>query len=219
MKKVLFLVLLSAVLAGVLPAGADLIWTPLDEYLSHCDYGDTLSYVVAGPQGGAQVIDLPPDGKPVLFAENGSEIFTFAVCGPETDQWVWVKGLRRPGETTFHKDDYGFLPMTVLVPAYSSELFTEQHEEEILPFAEDADLCAALPVSIRKYPGSAVEVYEITDTDSSYCGDAAKVRESYGLDRVYTDRDGNRWVRAGLSVFEPFKEGWINIGPAENAGN
>jgi len=109
--------------------------------------------------------------------------------------------------------------MTVLVPAYSSELFTEQHEEEILPFAEDADLCAALPVSIRKYPGSAVEVYEITDTDSSYCGDAAKVRESYGLDRVYTDRDGNRWVRAGLSVFEPFKEGWINIGPAENAGN
>ena len=94
MKKVLFLVLLSAVLAGVLPAGADLIWTPLDEYLSHCDYGDTLSYVVARPQGGAQVIDLPPDGKPVLFAENGSEIVTFAVCGPETDQWVWVKGLR-----------------------------------------------------------------------------------------------------------------------------
>lgn len=219
MRKVIFFVLLTVLLMSVIPAAADLIWTPRDEYLSHCYYGDMQGYIVTDPSGWTLRAAIPPEGNPEWIIENGTEILSEAVCGPEGDQWVWVKAMRRPGNSRFHNDDYGFLPLSALVKAYDSDLFLEQHKAEIQPFTDDPDICGMRPVSFMKYPGSGVEVYQVDEDDNTFCTAPAEVREAYGLDQVYTGTDGDRWVLAKLPYNFNFEYGWLNIGPAETEGN
>lgn len=215
MKKVLIIFLLIILAAAVLPAAADVIWTPMDEYLSNCTYTDEMAFIVADPNGWVPVLDLPPDGKQIGILPNGTEIVTFTFCGPEGEQWSWLKERRLPGKDSFILNQEGFIPSGSLVPAYDTETFVSQHQEEILPFDGEYDFCGSVPFPIMKYPNAGVRIYEMDADHLKGCTTGPDIKEKYHVDRIYTDSEGNRWVTFDLPWGKSFEYGWVNIGPAE----
>ena len=210
MKKIGLLSLVIIFLINALPAAADVVWTPVDEFLSKCDYLKvTRSYIAAGETGWVEGIDLPSDPSKVRKFPNGTEFPVSAVCGKGEDRWAVIETYRNPWEGDYLWPDLCFIPMKDLVLGYDAAVFEEMHRDELRPFKEDFDFCAQETLEVRLTPDSAFVLYETAPRKLYGCREVQDFRNYYGIDSVYVDENGDHWVPI-KNVFAR-QDGWVNI--------
>ena len=210
MKKLAVLCLMIMLPVTVLPAAADLIWTPLDEYLSHCHYSDEIrTFIAAGENGWVEAVDMPEDPSPVRTFPNGAEFPVTAICGEGDDRWAWIQSFRDPLENQYYYPNSCFIAMKDLVPGFDAVVFEELHREELQPFTEEFDFCGQTALDVRKTPDSDYVMYT-SDPGKLYgCRDGVDFRNYYSIGSVYVDGNGDRWVPIKHGFNRP--DGWINI--------
>lgn len=211
MKKIGIVCLILSFLAAALPAAADVIWTPVDEYLSHCDYlrSDRL-FIAAGEAGWAEAVDLPADPSVVRKFPNGTEFPVSAICGEGDERYAWIQKYRNPWEDKYYWPDESFIPMKDLVPGYDAAVFEEMHREDLQPFTEEFDFCARETLEVRITPDSPYVLYEKASGNFDGCREGQDFRNCHHVESVYIDGDGNRWVPIKDVFNKP--DGWMNIG-------
>lgn len=211
MKKIGMICLLVMLLVTVLPAAADLIWTPLDEYLSQCDYPDDIrTFIAAGEDGWVEAVDIPTDPVVVRTFPNGLEFPVTAICGEGDDRWARIEVYRDPLENEYYYPNTCFVAMKDLVPGFDAAVFEELHRDELQPFTDEYDFCAQTSLEVRTTPDADYVLYE-SDPGKLYgCREGADFRNYYSIDSVYVDGNGDRWVPIKNVFNRP--DGWINIG-------
>ena len=116
MKKTVVFFLMFALLAAVLPAAADSVWMPMDDYFmttwdpssdNTCEYLERPFYMAAGKDGYVTAVRTPLDRTPLKTYPNGTEFQITFVCGTDNDLWGAVESVRPYGEVAFHEDYKG----------------------------------------------------------------------------------------------------------------
>ena len=210
MRKIWFLLCVMVLLSGILPAAADVIWTPLDEYLSYCDYPqESRSYIAAGENGWVEAVDLPDDPSGIRKFPNGTEFPVSAICGEGDERYAWIQKYRNPWEDQYLWPDECFIPMKDLVPGYDAGVFEEMHKEDLEPFTDDFDFCGQASLTVRMTPDSPFVSYEITPGRMDGCREGVDFRNYHRVESVYIDEDGDHWVPIKNVFSRP--DGWINI--------
>ena len=211
MKKIGMFCLIITLLFTALPAAADLIWTPFDEYLSRCDYEDEiLTYIAAGEEGWVEAVDLPPDPSVVRTFPNGTEFPVSAYCGEGDDRWARIQSFRDPIENEYYYPNECFIAMKDLVRGFDAAAFEELHRDDLQPFTENFDFCAQTDLEVRITPDADYVLYEIASAKLYGCREEVDFRNCYGIESVYVDGNGDRWVPIKNVFSRP--DGWINIG-------
>ena len=201
MKKWISLCLLAVCLLTV-PAMADLIWEPDDDfYSSHRDQCDYLgrSYYVNGPQGGTALWRKEPGGGHVRVLENGTRLY---ISFTYTDQAGTVWGVTEYGGGT------GWVDMEDLLLIYDNQSFTEEHEAEFSPYDDSfRELCTSEDrrVIIWTYPGSG----EINCDFDALSQDYSALQP----DVTWTDGEGRVWGRIGYYMAA---RGWVCLSDPGN---
>ena len=218
MKNKIILLSFLFILFGMLPsAAADMIWTPLDEYLSHCDYLRTEQlYIAAGPEGWANAVDYPADPAKTIKIPNGMEFMVGVICGEGENRWVWVQNCRYPWEDENYYPD-GFVSMNELVRGYDSAIFEEIRQDEIQPYAEDYDFCGKDLLEVHLTPDDTRVQYSFDPSKEWTCRENRDFRDDHQVDVLYVDSDGDRWVPIRNNDYRP--DGWVNIGQQPAAGD
>ena len=202
--------LVLLLLASALPAAADLIWTPADEYLSQCDYeNEILMYIAAGEDGWVEAVDLPLDPDVVRTFPNGTEFSVSVYCGEGEERWARIQVFRDPFENEYYYPNECFIAMKDLVRGFDSAVFEELHRDELQPFTEDFDFCSQTSLEVRITPDSDYVLYETAPSKLYGCREGTDFRNYYHVDSVYTDGNGDRWVPI-KNVFER-PDGWVNV--------
>jgi len=194
MRRKLSALLLSllAALALALPASADMIWEPIDNFYEkhseQCDYVNR-TYELAGYDGTVTVFTAP-GGMNKAALDNGLRgniQFTWRGKGTVWGYLCWVDG----------SDVEGWVPMDDLSLVYDSRQFWEDHASEITE-------SAPVPVDFReavlyRYPcGPSAGTLE---EDSDY------MRFSEVFNQLYTDENGLRWGYVGY--YMGTRERWV----------
>ncbi len=222
--------LLLILFAAVLPAAADSVWMPMDDFFEDtwkpesentCVSLHRQMFMAAGESGFVTAVRTPLDLTPVASYPNGTEFLVNFMCGVGKDRWGTIRAVRLPGETLF-KEDYagksGYIPEKDLVQAFDADAFSELYADEISPYSQDDfNVCKPNPFAIWTYPGSGVQLDVITESILKYyCHDFDPEYFPIRMDRIYTDPDGVRWV--GVEAGRPLCRGWLNLdNPMEGA--
>ncbi len=202
-------------LCGVLPAGADLVWTPVDEYLSHCDYPDVIrSFIAAGEDGWVEAVNLPAELSAAGRFPNGTEFLIDVFCGTDDDRWAVIRNYRPPWSAEMFYPDECFVAMKDLVPGYDAVVFEEMHRDELQPFADEFDFCAQDSLEVRMTPDSAFVMYESEPGKLGGCREGDNFRNYHRIESVFIDENGDCWVPLKNVFTRP--DGWTNIGKAED---
>ncbi len=211
MKKTGLLCLVILVLITALPAAADLIWTPLDEYLSKCDYLDgPRSFIAAGEAGWVEAVDLPSSPSSARKFPNGTEFQISGFCGEGDEGWAVFQTYRNPWENEYLWPDEGFVPIKDIVPGYDAAVFEDIHRDELVPFTENFDFCAQETLEVRNTPDSPLVLYEKAPGKLDGCREGVDFRNYHRIESVYVDENGDRWVPIKNVFGRP--DGWTNIG-------
>ncbi len=207
-------VLFMLLLAAVLPAAADVLWTPLDDFLSQCHYLIGLrSFIAAGKDGWIEAVDLPFAPSEIRRFPNGTEFLIETICGKKDDEWAEIRKFRYPWSDKFENSGEVFGAMKDLVQGYDSQVFAEAYRDELQPFEEDFDFCSHEPFEVRMTPDSSLILYEADPQQLWPCRDGQDFKTYYHISAVYVDKNRDRWVPLQDGYLEP--GGWINIGQAE----
>lgn len=187
------------------PALADVIWEPEDDFYSaHSDQCEYLgrSYYVNGPEGGAALWQKPGGGY-VQVLENGTELyisFTYKDLGGT----IW--GVAEYGE----RGDTGWMDMADLLLIYDNQSFIEEHEAEFTPYSGGfEDLCTSegRRVIVWTYPGSGKMNCDFESLNQNYSplepGD------------TWTDEEGRVWGRV---TYYMGARGWVCLSDPGNEG-
>ncbi len=224
MKKYGLLCLIFLALAAVIPAAADSVWMPMDDYFfetwnpeseNTCESQTRKIFLAAGEDGYVTAVRTPLDHTELKTYPNGTEFQIDFICGVGDDLWGTVRSVRLPGENVF-TEDYtgasGYIPRKDLVHAYDSDAFTELHSNSIFGFTDDFNPCEPhFPFVIWSYPGSGVQLSLVSDSVLDwFCHDWGWNSEYYPLQfgPIYYAEDGTRWVH--VHQLKPNTFGWLN---------
>ena len=201
MKKRISALLLAAALACALtvPALADVIWTPEDDfYTAHASACTPVNrrYCANSPEGHCGIWS-EPGGSLLADAKNGTEwsvSFTYDASGVlwglveydaaanPSDYLSWTEG---------HKSGTGWAPMSELTVIYDGQSFREEHGGEFAPYGGQFDDLLSSDdrrVIVWSYPGSGEIVGDFSHLDHGYA-------PSLAVDTQWTDADGRVWGR------------------------
>ena len=232
MNKNLIFCLVLALLAVVLPAAADSVWTPMDDYFmdswkpesdNSCEYQVRPYYLAAGENGYVTAVKTPLDKTRVTTHPNGTEFKIAFICGKGNDLWGAVEAIRKNGETVFTEDwngASGYIAMSDLVRSYDSQAFMEDHQSEIHAFAEDGfDFCSGKELVLWSAPNSGVQLHYVNEGYLSYlCMDYDPDAEykMYHYGAFYIDPEGKRWVEVTLR--RETENGWLCLDNLSGGG-
>ena len=222
MKKLLLFCLLLFVFAAVIPAAADSVWMPSDEYFygtwdpasdTTCTNVDRRIFMAAGENGFVTAVRTPLDRTPINSYPNGTEFIADFICGIGDDQWGTIRSVRKPGEQTFTEDytgKSGYISMNELVYAYDTYAFSELHSGSIYSFSETFNICEPYyPFAIWTYPDSGVQLNVVTDdTLNWFCHEYQPEYFPIKFDRVYYAEDGSHWL--SVKMTKPYAYGWLH---------
>ena len=211
LRKIWFWVCLMLFWSVILPAAADVIWTPLDEYLSQCDYAREIrSFIAAGENGWVEAVDLPSDPSFSRKFPNGTEFPVESFCGEGDDRWAVIRSYRKPMGKEYYYPNECFIRMKDLVPGYDAAVFEEMHRDELEPFTEEYDFCTLDSLEVQMTPDSGFALYKIDPKRQDGCPDGMDFRNYHGVESVFIDEGGDRWVPIKNVFSRP--DGWVNIG-------
>ena len=230
MRKYGIFCLIILILAVVLPAMADSVWMPMDDYFmdpwkpdsdNTCDFQERPYYLAAGEKGYVTAVKTPLDQTHINSYPNGTEFKIAFVCGSGNNLWGAVEAVRTNGETVFKEDwqgTSGYISMSDLVRAYDSDAFVEDHRESVYAFDESAyDLCSSGEFVVWETPNSGVQMEYISQDYLSYlCMEFNEEYKPFHFGGFYYDLDGNRWVEVTLR--RPSERGWINLDSPTSGG-
>ena len=222
MKKCCVVCLFLLFLA-VLPAAADIVWTPGDDYFmntfnpesdSRCTNVERKTFMAAGKDGYVTAVRTPLDKTEIGNYPNGTEFMIDFFCGIGDSQWGTVRAVRLPGEKTFQEDylgKSGYIAREDLVQAFDTDAFAELNCNSIFGFTDELDPCnPRFPFVIWAYPNSGVQLYVVTEGDLDwFCTQYAPEYFPIRFDRTYTDPDGTKWISVRLN--RPYTYGWLNF--------
>jgi hypothetical protein len=227
MNKIEILVLAFCLLAMVLPAAADGIWAPIDEYIiandQSCNEQERPYFFAAGKQGSVTAMKTPLDRRPVNTWPNDTEFRISYVCGKGKDLWAVVQSVRSQGQTDFTeaKDGIGgYIPLSDLKPSYDTVDFTKEHAKEIKPFDEKKyNFCKAGEFALWMTPNSGAQIKYVTaDEVAMLCRmmeESGGVYKRYKFGGTYTDKQGKRWVEFTYNYRE---HGWFCLDQMTKGG-
>lgn len=185
MKRRLLSLLLAlmAALALIVPASADLIWEPEDNFYqkhkNECTYVGR-RYELAGYDGAVSVWSAP-GGRVTETVPNGKRgTVQFRWSGGGVD-WGYISGYSGAW------DHGGWVPMDDLSPVYDSAQFMKDHEVEITSF--DPVPVEFHSAVLYNYPGGPAG--RVLEEDAGY------MPFSEVFTTVYTDENGLRWGYVG----------------------
>lgn len=228
MKKLCCLLLM--IFAVVLPAAADSVWMPMDDYFmdtwkpesdNTCESLARQMFMASGKDGFVTAVRTPMDPAPLKTYPNGTEFLMNFMCGIGNERWGTVRAVRLPGETVF-KEDYsgksGYISQKELIRSFDADAFSEVFADEIRPYdRDDFNVCKPNPFVVWSYPNSGVQLEVITEGILQYyCHEFYPEYFPIHMDRIYTDPAGVRWVR--VEAGRPLYRGWLNLdSPMEGA--
>lgn len=202
-KMAVFLLSAALCCALTVPAWADVIWEPENDfYEAHADKCEYLgrSYYVNGPEGAAAVWQKPGGGY-VAVLENGTALhvaFTYRDLGGT----VWGVAEYGEGNAT------GWIDMADLLLIYDGQAFEEEHRADFLPYdGSFADLCHSEDrrVIVWTYPGSGEINCDFDTLSQSY--------SALEPDVIWTDGDGRVWGHVGYYMAA---RGWVCLSEPGN---
>lgn len=216
MKKITLFCLLFCLLATALSAAADAVWSPVDDYYSSavCKDLERRIFMAAGEDGYAAAVNDPAEGKTAAVYPNGTEFIVEYLCGTGADLWGAIHQVRLPGKNKFTEIpawEAVYISQKDLVRAFDTDAFAELHSDRIEPFdPDDFDPCAPHPFVIHSYPGSDVQLFEVTESalTNYYCFYFSEDHYLMTTERIYTDDNGVRWLE--IELMKPFVRGWLN---------
>ena len=219
--KTHFLIIVFLLITVVLPAAADSIWTPVDDYFMEtwdpnsdntCGAESRPFYMAAGEQGYVTAVQTPLNRMELNIYPNGTEFKIAFICGKGKDLWGAVEAVRLNGETTFTEDWYGhsgYIAMNELVRAYDSEVFQEMNCNSLYgAYDELFDFCSAEEIVLWSYPNSGIQLEYLDKSYMEYlCMDFGTDYRMYHYGPYYVDQDGNTWIEVTLR--SATEEGWF----------
>lgn len=232
MKKAFLLSLVFMLLAAALPAAADSVWTPMDDYFmstwspdsdNTCVSLERPYYMGAGSEGFVTAVRTPLDRTPLRAYPNGTEFKISFVCGKGDDLWGAVESIRPYGQSAFQTDytaSSGYIAFGDLVRSYDAEAFIGAHSKEIHAFAENGyDLCSGAEFVLWTAPNSGVQLEYVTkDYISFLCMDydPQSSYRMFNFGGYYIDEYGNRWVEVTLR--RSYEHGWFCLDRMTDGG-
>ncbi len=179
MKVFLFTLVALLLLVPALPAAADVIVEPRDDFyednLEHCTR-DPHSYIINSAAGYTYLYKNPKSSTSLEGFSNGESVYIEFLYTDPNDGNVW--GCYQ---------DRGWFRMSDLSRIYDSDSFREEFQAEIRPYVEDYSFEASEenPVTLWAYPGGAMK---------------DRVNFPHILENVsgvYNDGAGNTWGYIG----------------------
>jgi len=216
MKNITFFCLLFCLLTTALSAAADGVWTPTDDYFSQTDCKELERniFIAAGEDGYATAVNNPAKGKTAAVYPNGTEFIVDYLCGTGDERWGTIHQIRLRGENKFTvlpAWEAVYISQKDLVRAFDTDAFSELHSDRIKPFdPDDFDPCTPQSFVIYSYPGSEVQLLEVTEDALTeyYCFYFSEDHYLMTTERIYTDENGVRWLE--IELMKPFVRGWLN---------
>lgn len=223
MKKNLILLFVFLMLAAVLPAAADSVWMPMDDYFmdtwspdsdNTCVSQERPFYLAAGENGYVTAVKTPLDPTPVSTYPNGTEFKIAFVCGKGDNLWGTIQAVRKNGEETFTEDwrgESGYVAFKDLVRSYDYQAFIEDHIQELSSFGkDDYDLCGGGEFILWQTPNSAVQLEKVSKDYISYMCMELSPDSDYRMFRFgasYRDPEGRLWVE--IKLRQVWEHGWF----------
>lgn len=184
----------------VMPAKADAIWEPNDnfyhDHYEDCEYVNR-NFTANGPDGEVIVYKSPENPKVVDTWKNGFKAYiSFVYTDEEGNEW----GIYENFET----DVKGWVPMAYMKVVYDGISFTEEYGES---FVEDG---GAFPA---EYAGQTVYCFTYPGAKSSFEMKMPEVEEEMPeYARTFTDEQGLVWGHIGY--FRGVRDRWVCISDA-----
>jgi hypothetical protein len=152
------------VLALTVPAFADVIWTPEDDFFkahqSECKV-ERRNYYINSRDGWADLQISPVNEKTVARAKNGAEVtvgFTYEKNGVKWGVVYYNAAENKKDWTKWDKESgVGWVKMSELLLIYDEQSFEEEHGKEFTAYDGSFDkLCTSADqrVIVWSYPGS-----------------------------------------------------------------
>jgi hypothetical protein len=209
--SVLSVILLA--LLTCLPALADVIWEPNDDFYNKhrdaCTY-ENRSYTAAGADGAVTLRREPGSKKAVATVKNGGVLRVgFTYTDANNVKWGVVEAsLDKAGNVMA---DYsgqrvtGWTRMSDLSLVYDYISFAEEHQNEFKPYEGSYEEFKAVDnVVFWTYPGSGVTV-----------GSPRELEDNFKLSDTYTDADGRLW--GFVPYYYGIKNVWVCISDPSGA--
>lgn len=215
----IFALLVTAVALCVLtvPAFADVIWTPEDDFFEQHD--DACTYVgrsyYANAQAGSVAVCKEPGGKELASAANGAEFYVSFTYDLDGDAWGVVEYDVNDGTDkwlgwkTGKKSGTGWVKMDDLLVIYDQQSFEEEHSAAFKAYAGGFDAVLASDdqrVIVWTYPGSGEMTADFEKLNHDYA-------DAMSVDRQWTDEDGLVWGHVGYYMGA---RGWVCLSDPSN---
>ena len=223
MKNLIMLAVVFVLMAACLPASADSVWMPMDDYFmdtwnpesdNTCDFQERAYYLAAGESGYVTAVKTPLDQTPINSYPNGTELKITFVCGKGDNLWGAVEAVRPNGQIEFTEDwqgQSGYIAFSDLVRSYDWQAFSEDHQNEIHPFDESGyDFCSAGEFVLWQAPNSGVHLEYVSEDYVGYMCMDLDPSYDYRMFRfgsTYVDPAGDRWVEVTLR--RETEHGWF----------
>lgn len=199
-KSVMFLMAVACWLVCTLPARADVIWEPQDDfYAQHqrdCEHVNR-TFTANGPDGEVIVYKSPENPTVVDTWENGySARISFVYTDKDGIEW----GIYEDYKT----DEGGWVPMAYMTVVYDYICFQEDYGEQIVEESgKIPTMYAGQTIYYWSYPGS------------ENCFEGVLPEDEEGLpeySKTYVDESGNQWGYIGY--FRGIKNVWVCLSKA-----
>lgn len=179
MKRMLAcLTALVCVFALTVPALADVIWTPDDDFFkahqSECRQEER-NYYINSRNGYVDLVSSPVSEKTVARAKNGAEVsvgFTYEKNGMKWGVVSYNVGENKKDWLEWDKESgIGWVKMSDLLLVYDEQSFEAEHGKEFTEYDGSFDkLCSSKGqrVIVWSYPGSGVISADLKTLDQTY---------------------------------------------------
>ncbi len=181
---------------SVMPAKADAIWEPNDnfyhEHHEECQYVNR-NFTANGPDGEVIVYKSPENPKVVDTWENGFKAYiSFVYTDEDGNEW----GIYENYET----DVMGWVPMAYMKVVYDGISFAEEFGES---FVEESGVIS------EEYAGQILHCFDYPGAKSSYEFHTEGINEMPPYQYTFTDEQGLEWGYVGY--FYGVRRVWICI--------
>lgn len=216
--KRFFAMLTAAVcaLALTVPAFADVIWTPEDDFFKAHQSECTLekrNYYINSRDGYADLQTSPVSEKTVARAKNGAQVsvgFTYEKNGVKWGVVSYSVSENKKNWLKWDKESgVGWVRMSDLLLIYDEQSFETDHGKEFTKYDGSFDkLCASADqrVIVWSYPGSGVISADMKTLDQSYSALKPSAMWMDANGRVWGKIDYYKGIRGWACLSDPANE-------------
>ena len=194
MKRLISILFILALF--IIPAAADLIFEPYDEfYSSHsdeCEY-ENRKYIANGDDGYAYVYKNPT-GQKTLFQLKNQKVVSISWCYTDENSQRW--GLL---------DTSGWVKLSQFIVKYDTKSFYDDFKDKFKPYNDELkgyEIKEA--ILFWEYPGAEEAFYEFKNVD-------------YSPEFQYTYTDNNNQLWGYAIYFWGVRDFWVCLSDPENA--